>query len=323
MRSSQGLFAKYLLVVWILTAAVVYAKEVAPLFRLTASGLVNDFVVDEGVLYVATDQGSIDIFDLRSRKIIDRIVLKPTLTTKGESVPTTILSVDRMGGKTLFVSSGRGNYRDVWVYEGFELKRVKRAEEKLFVKKARFAYDGRILLGTMGSDVILYDPDEGYRLYTEHLSESALGGMALSEERRTVAMADESGAVRLVDIDTGRVKKALPPQNLDNVYSVAYRKGVLLTGGEDRRVGVYPAAGKPYYLRSDFLVYAVALSPDGGQGVYSSGTEQALQLFSLRTRAKGDRLVGHQGIVHKIAFLSDKMLISAGNEQEIYIWKLD
>ena len=323
MRSKQRVSTGYLAVVWALMMVVVCAREIAPFFQLTASGLVNDFVVDEGILYAATDQGSIDIFDLRSRKIIDRIVLKPTLTAKGESVPTAILSVDRMRGKTLFVSSGTGNYRDIWIYEGFELKRVKGAEEKIFAKKARFAHDGRILLGTMGSDAILYDPDESHRLYKEHISESALGGMVLSEGRQTVVMADESGAVRLVDIDTGRVKKAFPPQNLDNVYSVAYRSGILLTGGEDRRIGVYPATGKPYHLRSDFLVYAVALSPDGEQGIYSSGTEQALQLFSLRTRAKGDRLVGHRGIVHKIVFLSDKMLISVGNEQEIYIWKLE
>jgi WD40 repeat protein len=323
MKGKERVSGGYLLIVWALMAAAVCARDIAPFFQLTASGLVNDFVVDEGVLYVATDQGSIDIFDLRRRKIIDRIVLKPTLTAKGESVPTAILSVDRMKGKTLFVSSGSGNYRDIWIYEGFELKRVKRAEEKIFAKKARFAHNGRIVLGTMGSDVILYDPDEGYRLYREHVSQSALGGMVLGDGKRTVAMADESGAVRLIDIDTGRVKKEFPPQNLDNVYSVAYRGGVLLTGGEDRRVGVYPAAGNPYHLRSDFLVYAVALSPSGEQGVYSSGTEQALQLFDICTRAKGDRLVGHRGIVHKIVFLGEKMLISAGNEQEIFIWKLD
>jgi hypothetical protein len=43
------------------------ARDIPPLFRLHASGLVSDFVVDGDRLYAATDMGSVDIFDLRTR----------------------------------------------------------------------------------------------------------------------------------------------------------------------------------------------------------------------------------------------------------------
>jgi len=215
MKGKERVSGGYLLIVWALMAAAVCARDIAPFFQLTASGLVNDFVVDEGVLYVATDQGSIDIFDLRRRKIIDRIVLKPTLTAKGESVPTAILSVDRMNGKTLFVSRGKGNYRDIWIHEGFKLEKVKGAEEKIFAKKARFTDDEHIFMGTFGSDIILYDRNEGYELYQSHISPSAMGGMALSEDKQTAVMADESGVVRIIDVGTAEIKQEFSSENLD------------------------------------------------------------------------------------------------------------
>lgn len=323
MRGRSTILGKYLSIVSVLIVTIAYSKDISPLYSLPVSGMVSDFVVDEGKLYVATDEGSIDIFDLRTQKIVDRIVLEPIPSSGDELVPAAILSVDRMNGKTLFVSVGRGGYRDIWIYEGFKLTKVKGAEEKIFAKKARFADDEHILMGTFGSDVILYDRNEGYSLYHNHISPSAMGGMALSEDRQTAVMADESGAVRLIDVGTAEIKQEFSSENLDNIYSVAYRGGVLLTASEDRRVGVYLATVKPYHLRSDFLVYAVALSPSGEQGIYSSGTEQHLQLFNTRTGTRGDRLVGHLGIVNKIHFLTEKILISVGNEQNVYVWKLD
>ncbi|MGB5966337.1 MAG: nitrate reductase, partial [Sulfurimonadaceae bacterium] len=103
----------------------------------------------------------------------------------------------------------------------------------------------------------------------------------------------------------------------------AYRSSVIITGGQDRRVGVYRTGEKPYHLKSDFLVYSVGLSPSGRVGVYSSGEEQALQLFDTKTKKKMDRLVGHKEIVSKIEFIGEHSLISSGEGQEIFLWKVD
>jgi len=298
------------------------SRDISPLFRLSTSGLVSDFVVDSGKIYIATNQGSIDIFDFSTQKIVDRILLEPTRTMRGELVPRAIYSVDRLQGKTLFVSSGSEGYRDLWLKDGLELKKLM-AREKIVAKKARFVDDDQIVLGTFGSDAILYDQSEGYTLYHEHLSQSALGGMILSDDKKTMVMADESGAVRIVDVATSEVKEIHSSQNLDNVYRVAYRDGTLLTAGQDRRVGVYPRVGEAYHIRSDFLVYAVGLSPSAKVGVYSSGVEHHLQLFDLSTKALGDRLIGHRSVVNKIEFLSEKILISAGEERDVYVWSLE
>ncbi len=307
----------------LLIASSLVARDIAPLFTLRASGLVSDFVVDGGKIFVATNRGSIDIFDLNSRKVVDSIVLEPTTTARGESIPTAIHSVDRVDDKTLFVSSGKGGYRIVWIYENFELKELMGIDRKIVAKKARFSDSGHILLATFGSDTMLVDTDEGYTLYHNHISQSAMGGMTLSEDKKSMVVADESGTVRILDVATSKIKRELSSQNLDNIYRVAYKNGTLITAGQDRRVGVYLASGDEYYIRSDFLVYAVGLSDDAKVGAYSSGVEHNIQLFDTQTKAKGDRLVGHKSVINKIEFAKQNIIISAGDEQTIFIWKLD
>ncbi len=303
--------------------SILMSREITPMFTLKASGLVSDFVVDKERIYVATNSGSIDIFDLKTKKIVDRIVLEPLTTSQGKSIPRAIYSVDRRNGKTLFVSSGNGGYRIVWVYENFELKKIIDIDSKIVAKKARFTDNGHILLGTFGSDIMLIDTKESYSLYHSHISQSAMGGMVLSEDKKQMLMGDESGVVRIIDVATSAIIQELPAQNLDNIYRIAYKNGTIITAGQDRKVGVYPYNKKAYHIKSNFLVYAVGLRSDGKIGVYSSGTEHNLQLFDTQTRAKKERLIGHKAVINKIEFLNPKILISAGDEQTIFIWNLE
>ena len=139
----------------LLMAGMAGAKDITPLFRLEASGMVNDLVVEGDRLYVATDAGSIDIFDLRSRKAVDRIVLPPLQSVRGEAVPASILSVDRYRGMTLFVSRAQNSYREVWIDEGMGPRKVRDAGERLFVKRARFTREGRVAMVSFGSDAVI------------------------------------------------------------------------------------------------------------------------------------------------------------------------
>ncbi len=304
--------------------SIAFSKDITPLFKLKASGLVSDFVIEGSRLYAATDQGSIDIFDLETQKIVDRIKLKSILTVRGELVPAQIYSVDRIDGKTLFVSKGESGYRNVWIHTGFELKKIIGEEKKLFVKKAHFANNGDLLLGTFGSDVLLYDEKEGYQVYQKHISPSALGGIALSADKKKVVMSDESGSVRLIDVASSQVDKVFSSEHVDNIYRVAYSNGIILTAGQDRRVGVYYVdKNDSYHLKSDFLVYCVALSPNGKNGIYSSGLDHKLQLFDIKSRKETKRLAGHHAVVNKIEFINETLLVSAGDENDIFIWSLE
>jgi len=311
------------LLIFSLFLNTLYAKEITPTFRLDTQGFVTDFVIDKDRLYAATDMGSIDIFDLNRQKLINQIRLEPLRTAQGKLTYRRIFSVDRYHNKTLFVSSGKDGFRNVWVYENNTLTHIIDESKKMFIKEARFVNDEQIMFATFASEMILYDRDEHYQLYNAHISQSTLGDIVLNEKHNKLAMSDESGAVKVIDVDSSKIDLMPKPQNLDNVYKIAYKKGVILTAGQDRRVGVYPKDAKPYYIKSDFLVYCVGLSPSAKTGVYSSGEDNDLQLFDVATKRKTDRLIGHKAILNTIVFTSEYDLFSSSDEQDILYWRLD
>ncbi len=311
-------------VILLLLLSFVDAKEIEPLYRLnTSGGFVTDFVLDGGKIYVATDAGTVDIFALGSEKMIAQIVLDPILSGRGELIPARISRIDRQNAKTLIVSMGADNYRNVWLEENGNIKQIIDEKKKLLIREAHFVDDNRIMFGTFDADVILYNISEGYKTYEHANSQSTLCDIALSPDSKKMVIADESGVIKLYDVESAKVEQEFASENVDKVFSVAYQNGVVVTGGEDRRVGVYQKDRKAYHLKSDFLVYAVGLSPSGRVGVYSDGEAQVLQLFNTATKKKLDRLVGHKEIVNKIEFISENSLISSGEGRELFLWKLN
>ena len=300
------------------------AKEIKPLYVMkTSGGFISDVILDDNKIYVATDMGSVDIFSLGSEKIIGQILLEPIRSGRGELIPARISRIDRRNGKTLIVSMGADNYRNVWIEEDGKLTQIIDEHKKLLIREAHFVDDNHIVFGTFDADLILYNISEGYKSYEKANSQSTLSDLAISRDAKTMVTADESGAIRVYEVDSAKAIAEYDSQNVDKVYSVAYSNGVIVTGGEDRRVGVYAQDKKAYHLKTDFLVYAVGISPSGKVAVYSDGEAQVLQLFETVTKKKLDRLVGHREIVHKIIFISENSMISSGEQNELFFWKID
>ena len=317
------LMYKSIIIFLILFTSTVYTKEIHPITTIEASGLVSDFVEDAGYLYVATDAGVVDIIDLSTQKIVKQIHFEPMQISTGEYIPTRIHSVDRFKGETLLVTSGISAYRNVWIDDGKDLKKIIDEKKHMMPKRAYFTSEGKILFGSFGSDISLYDDKENYKLYHTHISESTMGGMILSHDKKKMIISDESGTVRMLDVKSSKVEKTFSSEHVDNIYRVAYSNGIIITAGQDRRVGIYAENKKPHHIKSDFLVYCVGLSPSGRTGVYSSGLKHDLQLFNTKNGKKSDRLIGHFATPNKIMFINETSLISTGDENRIFFWKID
>jgi WD40 repeat protein len=296
-----------------------YAKDIKPSFILKTSGLVNDFVIDGSKLYVATTEGVVDIFDLQTQKLIEKIELPSDISTKQEKIPAKILSVDRLANKTLLVSASTKAYKDVWLHDGKKLK----VKDKLAIKEARFIDEKNFLFGTLGYELMRYTNDENYAVYKTHVEESAFSDLVIDKNKTLMISASESGQVTISDLKSGKILKKPPPQNLDNIYKLAYKNGTIITAGQDRRVGVYPKTGKAYHIKSNFLVYAVGISPSGKTGIYSSGEDNILQLFNIKDGTKTDKLLGQNAIPNTIKFFDEIGVFSAGYDDTIYYWYLD
>ena len=298
------------------------AKDITPITTIETSGLISDFVEDKGYLYVATDAGSVDIIDLSTQKIIRKIELPPLLTTKGIFVPSRVHCVDRSHNKTLLVSSGMSGYRNVWIDDKNGLKKIIDEKKEIMPKSAYFISENEMVFGSFGSDITLYNSEENSKIYHRRISDSTMGGMILSPNKKKMIISDESGTVTIVDVNSSKILNTFSSEHVDNIYRVAYANKTLITAGQDRRVGVYRKDAKAYHIKSDFLVYSVGLSPSGKTGIYSSGTENTLQLFNTKNAEKGDRLIGHYATPNKIFFINETSIISSGDENRIFFWKL-
>jgi WD40 repeat protein len=311
-----------LLAALIISTALLHTEEITPVATLKASGLVSDIAEENGNLYVATDNGVVDIIDLTTQKIVRQIRFDPIDRSGGVSTPARIHSIDRFRGKTLMVTSSPDSYRHVWVEHNGTLGKVIDASRHKMPKHAFFDKEGKIVMGSFGSDIMRYDALDSFSLYERHISESTLGGMVLDARREKMVLSDESGRVQLIDINSSRVIQEFTSEHVDNIYRVAYATGIIGTAGQDRRVGLYIGSDRSYHIKSDFLVYSVAISPSGRTALYSSGTEHHLQLFNPLTGSKGHLLVGHKATPNKILFVNEKAIISAGDEENIYFWLL-
>ena len=300
-----------------------FAKDIKPIFVLETRDLVYDFVLDGSKLYVSNAMGTIEVFDLFKQKKIDEIVLPPMFNVHGEQVTSKILSVDRHNGKTLFVSTTLKGFRDVWIHDGMNLKQIIKAKDKLAIREARFINDETFILGTVAHEMILYDMSDGYKAYRKHIEQSAFSDLALSEDKSKMISSSESGRVTLTDVKTGEIIKIFESENVDNIYKIAYANGNIITAGQDRRVAVYQKDAKPYYLKSDFLVYTAGLSPSGKTGIYSSGEQNHLQVFDIKTKKKKARLIGHYSTPTTIKFVREDELFSAGDENKVFYWKIN
>jgi len=296
------------------------AKDLSPIATIKASGMVSDIVEDQGFLYVATDAGVVDIIDLSTQKIVRQIPFSPIIRSDTFSTPVRIHAIDRFHGRTLMVTSAADAYRNVWIEENGTLRKVIDAQKRKMPKSAFFDKEGKIVLGSFGSDVLRYDESDNGILYERHISESTMGGMVLDSNREKMIISDESGSVRLIDINSSRIIETFDSEHVDNIYRVAYANGTIITAGQDRRIGIYRKNKDAYHLKSDFLVYSVAISPSGERALYSSGIEHHLQLFNPDTGSMGDRLVGHRATPNKILFVTEKAIISAGDEETLYFW---
>ena len=314
---------KTLLLIFLVFFSFIHAKKIYPTFKLESVGFVNDFIVHKSTIYVANDAGTVDVFDLVTGKMTNQIILDVVVTKMNDLQSAIVLSVDYLNGKLLIVSKGGGSYRNVWIYENFQLKKIIGEDKKLTIKEARFINDEKIILGTFSSEIILHDIGEKYNLYTKHVTQSTLGDITLSEDKKRLIMSDESGEIRVLDVRTSKVLQVHASQNVDNVYHVAHAKNVIITAGQDRRVAVYQKNKDAYHIKSDFLVYCVGISPSAKMGIYSSGEESNLQLFDIKTEKKLDILVGHQALLNQIKFINEHELFSSDRSPYIYYWRLN
>ncbi|SHO80908.1 Periplasmic nitrate reductase component NapL [hydrothermal vent metagenome] len=307
----------------LLLAFVTGLNAIEPTFIYKGSGGVTDLVYKNSKLYSATAEGKVDIYDTSSQKLIQTIEVPKIKDFIGDKVASKIYSVDIVDNKIMIVSQGRMGYRRVHIFQDDKLNEIISTNQSYTISKAKFINKDNLLIALLSNELILYNIPNSKAIYREQISASKFSNFALNEKKDRVVVADESGDLKIVAVKNGKIIKELKGQNVDNVFQVDYKQGLVITAGQDRRCAIYSTDGKiAYYKNGSFLIYSAGLSPSGYIGAFASDENNNITLFDTRSRSQLYKLGHHKATISVILFINENELFTANDSNEINYWKL-
>ncbi|MDQ7056571.1 MAG: hypothetical protein Q9M89_09040 [Persephonella sp.] len=244
----------------------------------------------------------------------------------GELQPPKVFSVDvSPDGKKIVavVQASRGG-REVYIYEGNNLKKIISRKKHMPVAKVRFITGDSILLGLSGDEVVLFSLPDSKVIYRKPVGMSFFSDMEINESKDKVAVVDESGDTKIVDVKTGKVIKVIEELNKDKVFDVDFKNDRVISGGRDKKAVFYNLKTDSYRIFSadDFMVFSVALSPSGKKGAYLYNDKFDVRVVDTETGDLITVLKGHRATPSNILFIDENQLITGCDDGKLYIWRL-
>lgn len=309
---------------FLLLFSFLFAQDIAPTFSYKASGGVTDMVYEDGKIYAATDASRVDIFDTTTQTKIDSNITVPQIKDfMGDTIEAKIYSIDKIANKLLIVSQGAKGFREIYIYDT-TMQKIIGIDKKMFISKAMFVDANKILFALLSSELFLYDIKSQKQLWTIAVSHSKFSDFTLDTSKKQAIIADESGNLKIVNLSSGMIVNTLKGQNLDNVFKVDTQNNKIITAGQDRRTVVYDLVkpNKTYYLQSEFLIYAAALSPSAKYGAYSSDEENNVVIFDTQSKKKLYKLTGNKMTLSKILFINESEVFVSSDSNVFNYYKL-
>ena len=294
-----------------------------PIDSIEINGTVKDMVLRDNLLVIATDMGHIEVKDIDTNQSIKNISIPNVKDFMGDEIPARVMSTDKIDNQYLLLSdSGKGGYSNLYIYDK-NLTQILSAKDKKAIIKARFIDKEHILLGYLSNEVALLDLNSKKESYKVQLSESKFSDFALNKDKSQAVFSCESGILNVVDVKTGKILKELKGLNLDNVYRVDFKNGIVSGAGQDRRGSIYDVTtGKGSYISGDFLIYSTALSPSASKVAFAMDEQNNISIYNSSTKSKIALLKGQKSTLNVIIFQDENRIFSASEDSTIMVWNL-
>lgn len=294
-----------------------------PVLQYLSGGFVNDIVLHQEKLYAATTTSGVDVFEVKTAKKLQRIEVPKIEDYLGVSIDSKVYSVDILKDKMAILSQANDGFRRVHLYEDEKLQLIISKEKELYISKVKFLDENRLILALLGNELISYSLQSHQINWRIQVSAAKFSDFALNEKRSEIAVADESGEIKIFDAQNGALIDTLAGENLDEVFQIDYKNKKIATAGKDRRVAVYDLKNmSAYYKTSHFFIYCVGLSPSGKVAGYSSDENSNITLFDTDTKENLFRLAGNESKLSKILFLNENEIFVSSFSKEINLFRL-
>ena len=299
-------------------------QEIGPVSSIEVNGTAKDMVLNGNRLVIATDMGHIEVYDINNNKKIKEVSIPDVKDFMGDIMPARVMSTDVIGEKYLLLSdSGVGGYANLYIHENGKTTQLISHEDQKPLIKVRFIDKDHILFGYLSDEISLYDIAAKKEKYRMQMSESKFSDFALNEKKTEVVTACESGVLSVVDVQSGKVIKELKGQNVDNVYRVDFKNGIVSAAGQDQRGALYNVkTGKGEYIKGSFLIYSTALSPSASKVAFAMDEKNNISIFNTMTKSKTALLKGQKSTLNVIIFKDENRLYSSSDDSTVLVWDL-
>lgn len=280
-------------------------------------------------LYVSTINGEVDIYDINA--LIAKKTIKPTRSIVIPSykdlfdnvVKRRIFYTDvNAKQEALIVALNANATRDLFLYKNGKSEII---ISDLDVAKALWIDERNFAVGFVGNEVWIVDSVTKQVRAKRKNTIYRLSDMVLSPTDNVIYTSGESGVIYALDSKNGDLLSKFDGVHKDSILSLALAKNVLVSGGMDKRLAIYElqSQGKVAKLkdtiRTDFLIYSVALSADSKLIAYMS--DESGNISVLMGKSEVATLKNIQAVPNSIIFYKHYVLVGT-DSNKVYIFDI-
>lgn len=307
-------------IMFILLCCVQNVQSKAIDFKITAKSPINSINSHKNMLYISTDSGEVEIWDLQKRQFIKSIVLDNIIDIFGKDSPPRVFSTHTLDNKKiLIVSQNNPDKSNISIYNNGIFKNIDLGEKSGIIKNAFFVSDDEVLIAIRSYEILLYNTKTNKIIWSlkphfEVFTDLKINGnLAISST--------EGGKIYVIDIKNGEILKILQGANFDYIYSLGSAKNIALTAGRDKICGIYHLdTGDFQRIKTEFMAFVVAISEDSTLGAVSYNENGDILLFKTQSLDKIDMLVGEKSPIEKIIFV--KSFVATFSGENVIFWEI-
>ena len=309
---------------FLLLIIAIFLYALQPSQKITFNGYISKITYNKNYLIAGLENGTIVIKDFNTLQNIDKITLPKIHDFMGDliSMPIYSLDISPDSKKLMILAEGENAKREFFIYNinSKKLNHIFTTKETLM--KGAFIDNNKVFFGTLSDEALLYDLKNKKNIYKTQIGNYVFSTFAINKNRTLAVFGDESGALKTVDIRTGKKIKELKGYNKDKTLSCDIEKNLVINGSADRRVAIYDIQSgfSKLELRVKFLPYGATLSPDLSKFAVQYNEKNEIAIYSIYKKLLYI-LKGHTMALNGIIFLNKNILMSF-SPAEILIWNI-
>lgn len=313
---------------FLLTLSFGARLELQPKLELKIKHEISSLELQEDTLFVSTTQGALLVYDIKNPQnpILKQTITLPTYKDFFDNSykPKIYNTVTNTQGEILIIAANGNSTRDIFLQKNGKLELLLEDQN---IAKAVWISPVEVIFGFLSHEIALFNVVTKTFIYQNQITSSSFSDMLYNAKDRILYTTGESGAIYLINPESGALIEKISNINKDRVFQIAFGGDKLVSAGNDRRVGVYTLESgtkltRTYSLKTSFLVYSVGISQNGENIAYMSDEFGDITIAnSHNLNAPKIILKGINGVANSIFFHKDFVIVGCDGDT-IYFFTL-